>query len=65
MKSVDILSTIDNYEITQISDALVVHKFKEGETIIKQGEDGNDFYILEEGTAFASKILEGEGKLHS
>jgi cAMP-dependent protein kinase regulator len=61
LKSVDILQTIDPYELSQISDALQTKKVKAGEEIIKQNDPGNEFYIIEEGEAFASKIFE-DGK---
>lgn len=64
LKSVDILSTIDNYEILQVSDALSIKKFKKGEKIITQGEQGDVFYILEEGTAFASKVFNEQGRIY-
>ena len=38
LKKVDILSTIDSYELTQISDALKGNVYKKGEYIIKEGE---------------------------
>jgi cAMP-dependent protein kinase regulator len=58
--SVGILSTIDSYELGQISDALKTQKFKAGEKIINQGDEGDVFYILEEGTAHATKDI-GKG----
>lgn len=61
LKQVDLLSTIDPYELTQICDALKPEKVKQGDQIIKQNEEGDKFYILEEGSAYASKIVE-EGK---
>jgi cAMP-dependent protein kinase regulator len=65
LKSVEILSGMDTYEISQISDALKNHKFKAGEYIIKQGDIGDNFYIVEEGEAYASKVInEGEEEQH-
>ena len=61
LKKVDILSTIDNYELTQICDAIKSETFVKNDFIIKEGESGDVFYILEEGEAIATKILE-EGK---
>ena len=53
LKSVDILSTMDNYEISQVSEALRKCSFSSGEYIIRQGEVGDLFYIIEEGEATA------------
>ncbi len=57
LKSVDILSTMDKYEISQVSEALKKCTFSAGEFIIRQGEVGDVFYIIEEGeaTAFLNK----------
>ena len=49
LKNVEILSTIEPYELMQISDALKTATFKKGDYIIKEGEMGDVFYILEEG----------------
>jgi cAMP-dependent protein kinase regulator len=55
LSSVEILKSIDSYEITQISDALKVENYKAGDQIIKIDEDGDKFFILEDGKAYASK----------
>jgi len=60
LKSVNILSTIESYEISQIADALKIEKVKAGEYIIRMKEEGDKFYILEEGEAYASKKLIGK-----
>lgn len=58
LKKVEILSTIDPYEITQISDALRTSTFMPGEFVIREGEWGDVFYMIEEGEAEATKTLE-------
>lgn len=58
LKKVEILSTIEPYELTQISDALKSTTFHAGDYIIKEGEMGDVFYILEEGECVATKALE-------
>ena len=62
LKSVDIFSTINQYEISQICDALVIKRFKKGDIVIKQEERGDDFYIVEEGTLQATKLFPGKSK---
>ena len=58
LKKVEILSTIDPYELMQISDAIKSYTYKKDEYIIKEGEVGDVFYILEEGECVATKTLE-------
>jgi len=58
LKSIDILKSIDAYEINQISDALKNKKVFAGDYIIRKDDIGEDFFILEEGEAYATKPLE-------
>ena len=58
LKKVDILSTIEPYELMQISDAIKTGNFKKDDYIIKEDEMGDVFYILEEGNCIATKTLE-------
>jgi len=58
LKGVDILHSIDNYELAQICDALRVVSFEEGDFIVQEGEFGDVFYIIESGSASVYKTLE-------
>ncbi len=58
LKSIDILKSIDAYEINQISDALKTRKVHANDYIIRKDDIGEEFYILEEGEAYATKPLE-------
>jgi hypothetical protein len=49
---------MDQYELTQISDALKTSTFNSGDYVIKEGEMGDIFYIIEEGEAIATKTFE-------
>ena len=57
LKNVPILSTIDAYELGQICDAVNSEKANKGDYIIKQGEKGDKFFILDEGEAYAAKVF--------
>jgi cAMP-dependent protein kinase regulator len=57
LSRIEILSNMDPYERSQLADVLKSESFSEGEFIIKQGEEGNVFFIIEEGNAIATKIL--------
>jgi len=61
LSKVEILSSLDTYERSKICDCLQPKSFKAGEYIIKQGEQGNTFYFVEEGEAEALK-KNSEGK---
>ena len=61
LKHVEILKSIDPYELGQICDALKTVHFKKGDIIIKQNDTGNVFYFLDEGRCHAEKVFE-EGK---
>lgn len=61
LKKVEILNELDNYERQKICDCLQTETFKKGDIIIKQGDDGDKFYFVQEGTAVAFKTSE-QGK---
>ena len=48
---------MDPYERSKIGDAIVECKFKKGDYIIREGEEGKTFYLIAEGTAIATKQL--------
>lgn len=56
LKSVPILDTMESYERNQMCDALQTVSYKKGATIVKQGDPGDKFFILEEGECIAEKI---------
>lgn len=55
LKDVPLLSTLDSNEVAKIADALEPQKFPPGYTIIKEGDKGEAFYLLEAGEAEAFK----------
>jgi len=55
LSKVPLLQGIDSYERSQIADALKAEPAVKNTDVIKQGEPGQAFYILEEGTAAAFK----------
>lgn len=62
LRNIEILSNMDGYEITQICDALKREVFDSGDYIIRQNDVGDKFYILEEGEAIATKMMEDNKK---
>lgn len=55
LEEVTLLSTLTKYERSKIADALETQKFPAGTTIIKEGDAGEAFYLLESGEAEAFK----------
>jgi cAMP-dependent protein kinase regulator len=55
LKKVPILANLGDYELSQIADALKTEEYESDSVVVKQGDTGNVFYILEEGTAKAVK----------
>ena len=63
IRSVPILSTLKRGEVTRIADALQPIQFAAGDVIIKQGDLGDRFYIMESGEAVVRQHPESEGNL--
>ncbi|XP_076682726.1 protein kinase, cAMP-dependent, regulatory subunit type 1 isoform X1 [Andrena cerasifolii] len=51
LSRVSILESLDKWERLTVADALEPVAFDDAETIVRQGEPGEDFYIIVEGTA--------------
>ncbi|XP_076310757.1 cAMP-dependent protein kinase regulatory subunit-like isoform X2 [Tachypleus tridentatus] len=51
LSKVSILESLDKWERLTVADALEPVKFKDGDVIIEQGQKGDDFFIIEQGTA--------------
>jgi len=61
-KEVPLLNAVDAYGRSQVADALKPKEFTKGAEIIAQGSEGQEFYIIEEGTCKAIKAKDGESK---
>ncbi|KAK0388215.1 hypothetical protein NLU13_4460 [Sarocladium strictum] len=55
LEDVPLLSSLTPYERSKIADALETQKFAAGEEIIKEGDPGHSFFLLESGEADAVK----------
>lgn len=55
LEEVPLLSTLTLYERSKIADALNTQKFPAGSTIIREGDPGEAFFLLESGEAEAYK----------
>lgn len=59
LQSVPILNSLDPYERSKLGDAVKECKFNKGEFIIRENEDGDCFFLISEGTADATKSING------
>ena len=57
LKKVSLLSTMDDYERAQVSEAFTENKFKPNEMIIKEGDAGDKLYFIMEAECYATKVL--------
>jgi len=53
LSEVDLLKSLNHFELSKLADCLNSECFDDGEVIIKQGDPGDKFYILEDGSAAA------------
>jgi len=51
LQKVPLLETLTEYEVLTIADALQEETIQEGDVVCEQGQPGNNFYIIKEGTA--------------
>merc|ERR1712106_997929 len=61
LAKVSILENLDKWERLTVADALEATSFEDGEDVVKQGEPGDDFYIIVDGSASVTQFrTEGE-----
>lgn len=59
LAKVPLLKPLDAYERSLLCDAFTEATYKEGDVIIKEGDEGHLFYLIESGKASVTKILNG------
>jgi CRP-like cAMP-binding protein len=57
LTSVPLLESLTREEISKICDVLEVKMFGDGEYIIRQGDDGQDFFVISEGEGTVRKSM--------
>jgi cAMP-dependent protein kinase regulator len=60
LKSVKLLETMDLYERSQLADAIKEATFEPNDYVIKQGDNGDTFFLIIEGEAVATKSMPGQ-----
>ncbi|CAJ0884509.1 15693_t:CDS:2 [Entrophospora sp. SA101] len=58
LEEVPLFKSLEPYERHKIADALESMDYEDGELIIKQGDIGEDFYLIESGEATVTKVDE-------
>jgi len=58
LKRVKILENMDEYERAKVADAFKEEWYKPEDVVIKEGEEGNTFYLVMSGEAVATKTVE-------
>ena len=62
LQTVEILKQMDPYERSKIGDAIREETFPKDAFVIKEGDPGDKFYIIQEGTAIATKKLAADSE---
>lgn len=59
LDKVPLLSTLSAHEKLQLADALRASSYERDQVIIQEGEEGTDFFIVEEGEVICTKHVDG------
>lgn len=60
LATVPLLETLDASERSRIADVLEPRTYNEGDSVVEEGDPGNEFFIIESGEATAFKRVKGE-----
>lgn len=63
VSKIELLSELSAYERAKLTDCLNTEHYKDGDKIITEGEKGEKFYFIEDGTCKAMKLEDGAEKL--
>jgi len=64
LKEVKLISSLTAEEVVKVADVLATISYKAGEVIVRQGEPGENFFIIEDGSVVVTKDTTEVGKLH-
>lgn len=60
LSTVPILSSLKASERAKIADVLEARTFNQGEEVLREGEEGDEFFLIESGSADAIKLIGGK-----
>ncbi|BES90294.1 camp-dependent protein kinase [Nesidiocoris tenuis] len=63
VKNILLFRSLDQEQMNDVLNAMFEKRVQKGDTIIKQGDDGDNFYVIESGTFEAYIKVEGADKL--
>lgn len=63
LKSVALFEKLDAYELSQVADTLKAESFSAGDVIVKQGDPGDKFFVVEMGKCEARRARPGEAEV--
>jgi len=55
LSKVELFAELDAYEKSKLCDVLQTEQFEAGQAVVRQGERGDKFYLIEEGEAVVKK----------
>lgn len=59
LRRIPLLKNLSNEQISKLAGALVSHKFLDGATIIRQGDPGDSFYLIKDGSVKCTQNKQG------
>lgn len=59
LRRIPLLKNLSNEQISKLAGALVPHKFLDGATIIRQGDPGDSFYLIKDGSVKCTQNKQG------
>jgi cAMP-dependent protein kinase regulator len=62
LKKVPILDSLDSWEAMNLADCLEPRLYNDGDTVVKQGDPGDDFFIIVQGEAKVLQKKDGESE---
>uniref|UniRef100_A0A060T9H9 cAMP-dependent protein kinase regulatory subunit n=1 Tax=Blastobotrys adeninivorans TaxID=409370 RepID=A0A060T9H9_BLAAD len=62
LREVPVLSSLNSYELSRIADALDSEVYEPGQAVIREGDHGDNFYLIESGTAEVTRKDQGKVK---
>jgi len=63
LRSVPLLEPLEDYERCKLADCLDTSEYADGDAVITEGEEGDAIFLVEKGTAVATKLIGEENKI--